>query len=253
MTALNLSVTNRRTQAMIRSWSGQAPIEVNVAIVGALGVGKSAITVKYITRRFIGEYDPDLEDTYCKNEIIDQKEIVLRLMDTHDKAGKDPDRYLKWADAFLVVYSITNRPSFELAHSYLEGISQHQRLASNFDTPTILVGNKVDMERYRQVSKAEGSALATHYDSAFFEATAAEEYESVERIFHEMIREVLREQERCMPLRPLFISEDRSGSRSLRTFARKEPLGNSPVLQEKNSRFKFFNKGKGFKAIFQST
>lgn len=104
----------------------------------------------------------------------------------------------------------------------------------------------------RQVSKAEGSALATHYDSAFFETSAAEEYECVERVFHEMIREVLREQERCMPLRPLFISEDRSGMRSLRTSNRKEPIGN-PVLQEKNSRFKFFNKGKGFKAIFQST
>lgn len=114
------------------------------------------------------------------------------------------------------------------------------------------------MFHFRQVSKAEGSALAAHYDSAFFEATAAEEYSSVERIFHEIIREVLREHERCTPLRPLFISEDRAvlttarnNGRSVNT--RKEPLPGNQTLQEKNgSRFKFFNKGKGFKAIFQS-
>ncbi|KOX71844.1 Ras-like protein family member 11B [Melipona quadrifasciata] len=31
--------------------------EVKVAVIGAPGVGKSALTVRFLTRRYIGEYD----------------------------------------------------------------------------------------------------------------------------------------------------------------------------------------------------
>lgn len=40
----------------------------------------------------------------------------------------------------------------------------------------------------RQISKAEGSSLAHFYNAAFFETSAAEEYNCVERVFHEAIR-----------------------------------------------------------------
>lgn len=84
----------------------------------------------------------------------------------------------------------------------------------------------------RQVSKAEGSSLAHFYNAAFFETSAAEEFSSVERVFHEAIRgmscylfkrllfsndissnwlvEVIREQERYMPIRSLYIANDES-------------------------------------------
>lgn len=32
--------------------------EISIALIGAPSVGKSAFMVKYITKRFIGEYDP---------------------------------------------------------------------------------------------------------------------------------------------------------------------------------------------------
>lgn len=41
---------------------------------------------------------------------------------------------------------------------------------------------------YRQVSKTEGSSLAHFYNATFFETSAAEEFSSVERVFHEAIR-----------------------------------------------------------------
>ncbi len=34
--------------------------EVSVALAGPLGCGKSALAVRYLARRFIGEYDPKL-------------------------------------------------------------------------------------------------------------------------------------------------------------------------------------------------
>ena len=47
------------------------------------------------------------EDTYSKPEQVDNQDILVRIMDTCDKEGKDPERYLKWADGYLVIYSIT--------------------------------------------------------------------------------------------------------------------------------------------------
>lgn len=79
----------RRSKLAVQTYTSTYPglqhAEVNIAIVGALGAGKSALTVKYITRRFISEYDPDLEDTYVKNEKVDQREITVKIMDTCDK------------------------------------------------------------------------------------------------------------------------------------------------------------------------
>lgn len=209
---------------------------------------------------------------------MDNQEILVRIMDTCDKEGKDPERYLKWADGYLVIYSITQRSSFETAQRYLDGISQHLRLTTTYDAPLILIGNKVDLERYRTVSKAEGSSLAHFYNAAFFETSAAEEFNSVERVFHEAIREVIREQERYMPIRSLYIANDESksgnsflthidrsrrlrspgvihhnknGQSSSSSSAGKDGGSNSrPEAAGNNSRFSFL-KGKGFKGIFQ--
>lgn len=63
------------------------PSNLNVAILGANGAGKSALVVKYLTRRFISEYAPYLEDTYQKTEHVDNNEILLNIMDTYDRVS----------------------------------------------------------------------------------------------------------------------------------------------------------------------
>ena len=60
----------------------------------------------------------------------------------------DPGRYLRWADGFLIVYSITHRQSFDTARDYLESISIYLK-GQGRECPLALVGNKIDLERYR--------------------------------------------------------------------------------------------------------
>lgn len=60
----------------------------------------------------------------------------------------EADRYLRWADAFLIIYSITNNRSFVKAKEYLDSVTSYLK-CNNKDTPVALVGNKVDLERYR--------------------------------------------------------------------------------------------------------
>ncbi|XP_030622507.1 ras-like protein family member 12 [Chanos chanos] len=185
------------------------PAECNVVVLGVMGVGKSALTVKFLTKRFISEYDPNLEDTYSTEEIVDQQPVHVRVMDTADQHGPvNCERYLGWASAFLIVYSIESQRSFEGCQQYLEAVTLYTK-GLQPEAPVLLIGNKVDMERYRQVSKTDGSALASRYGCLFFEVSACLDFLSVQHIFHEAIREVRRETERNMPMRPLFIAEDK--------------------------------------------
>lgn len=60
------------------------------------------------------------------------------------------ERYLSWANAFLVVYSINDMESFKGCQLYLQTLSMHKNTFRS-QTPIILVGNKLDMDRYRHV------------------------------------------------------------------------------------------------------
>ncbi|XP_061101650.1 ras-like protein family member 12 isoform X1 [Conger conger] len=183
--------------------------ECNIAVLGITGSGKSALTVKFLTKRFISEYDPNLEDTYTSEEIVDQQPVLVKLMDTADQDGPvNCERYVTWATVFLVVYSIDNRQSFEGCQQYLEAVTLHTR-GIQPKPVLILVGNKLDMERYRQVSKSDGVDLASRYSCLFFEVSACLDFASVQNMFHTAVREARREAERALPIRPLFISEDR--------------------------------------------
>ncbi|XP_011948138.1 PREDICTED: ras-like protein family member 12 isoform X1 [Cercocebus atys] len=207
------------------------PLEVNLAILGRRGAGKSALTVKFLTKRFISEYDPNLEDTYSSEETVDHQPVHLRVMDTADlDTPRNCERYLNWAHAFLVVYSVDSRQSFDSSSSYLELLALHAKETQR-SVPALLLGNKLDMAQYRhptyarasllfpptsipmafrQVTKAEGVALAGRFGCLFFEVSACLDFEHVQHVFHEAVREARRELEKSPLTRPLFISEERA-------------------------------------------
>uniref|UniRef100_A0A8V0Z2D2 small monomeric GTPase n=1 Tax=Gallus gallus TaxID=9031 RepID=A0A8V0Z2D2_CHICK len=117
------------------------------------------------------------------------------------------ERYLHWANAFLVVYSIDDRRSFEGCGRYLDILARHARGCQR-QSPVLLLGNKLDMEQYRQVTKAEGMSLATKFGCLFYEVSACQDFAAVQHVFHQAVRELRREAERSPALRPLFIAEE---------------------------------------------
>uniref|UniRef100_A0A803WFX9 small monomeric GTPase n=1 Tax=Ficedula albicollis TaxID=59894 RepID=A0A803WFX9_FICAL len=56
--------------------------EVKLAIFGRAGVGKSALVVRFLTKRFIWEYDPTLESTYRHQATIDDEVVSMEILDT---------------------------------------------------------------------------------------------------------------------------------------------------------------------------
>uniref|UniRef100_A0A2I3H6D8 small monomeric GTPase n=1 Tax=Nomascus leucogenys TaxID=61853 RepID=A0A2I3H6D8_NOMLE len=128
-----------------------------------------------------------VEDTYSSEETVDHQPVHLRVMDTADlDTPRNCERYLNWAHAFLVVYSVDSRQSFDSSSSYLELLA------------------------CTQVTKAEGVALAGRFGCLFFEVSACLDFEHVQHVFHEAVREARRKLEKSPLTRPLFISEERA-------------------------------------------
>ncbi|CAL8104675.1 unnamed protein product [Calicophoron daubneyi] len=95
-------------------------LSLNISIVGMNGSGKSAVLVKYLTRRFIVEYAPYLSDSYTKNDSVDGQEVTLNIQDTCDSDDMDLDEILKWSQAIIILFSVTSRRSFYRAQELLE-------------------------------------------------------------------------------------------------------------------------------------
>jgi GTPase KRas len=68
----------------------------------------------------------------------------------------------------IVLYSLTDRRSFEETDSFLELIKEEK--GDSF--PVALVGNKCDLEKERAVTSEEGKKKAEKYQVQFFEASA---------------------------------------------------------------------------------
>ncbi|XP_016086786.1 ras-related and estrogen-regulated growth inhibitor-like protein [Sinocyclocheilus grahami] len=173
----------------------QQKVEANIVLLGAENVGKSALTVRFLTRRFIGEYG-DIESIYSHTDKIDGRDICFNIWDSlcpqnGEESGYISDRQLQWADGYILVYSICDRASFNVVRQQVQCIRQaKQKLVST--AQTIIVGNKRDLQHRRTVSSEEGRLLALSADCGFFEVSAAETYHGVLMVFHELF-ELIRE------------------------------------------------------------
>lgn len=162
--------------------------EVKVAVVGAPGVGKSALAVRFLTRRYIGEYDHQSDNRYKHEVLVDNEPVLYEILDTCPKAEDEypSSEIFNWADGVLLVYSITDRRTF----GYVKRVAA-MLAAGDYDLPLYIVANKNDMVHLRQVSTEEGAILARDADCGFAEVTAAEQVLPVAAVFHELCKAVL--------------------------------------------------------------
>uniref|UniRef100_A0A452IRY5 GTP-binding protein n=1 Tax=Gopherus agassizii TaxID=38772 RepID=A0A452IRY5_9SAUR len=106
-------------------------------------------------------------------------------------AAKDDSQWLqnhcmKMGDAYIIVYSVTDKVSFEKAS---ELRIQLRRARQTEDIPIILVGNKSDLVRSREVSVDEGRACAVVFDCKFIETSAALHH-NVKDLFEGIVRQI---------------------------------------------------------------
>ncbi|XP_031148023.1 ras-related and estrogen-regulated growth inhibitor isoform X2 [Sander lucioperca] len=161
-------------------------VPVKLLILGAQNTGKTALCVRFITKRFIGEYDHKKEVTYRCSRVVDQEAVDLEILDIACKESSvaSLESSIRWADGFLLLYSITQRLSFLEVPRLKELIDQTKQ---SLVVPTVLVANKDDLEIGREVTTEEGQRLATDLRCSFRELSVAEVGLGVEAAVFQLI------------------------------------------------------------------
>ncbi|KAM4014438.1 ras-related and estrogen-regulated growth inhibitor-like protein [Anomaloglossus baeobatrachus] len=173
---------------------GHHKAEANILVLGAEGVGKSALTVRFLTRRFIGEY-VGTESIYSHHLRLDGREVSFSIWDSVCPQRPSlqscvSEEQLRWADGFILVYSICDRDSLSVVRQQLQRIRQLKK--RHRSAPVIIVGNKRDLQHRRQISSEEGRLLAMATDCDFFEISAAETYHGSLVVFQQLLESVSR-------------------------------------------------------------
>ncbi|OQR95717.1 ras [Thraustotheca clavata] len=172
--------------------SGQEIIQLSV--LGSGGVGKSALTLRFVRDYFVRDWDPTIEDAYRKTIQVQNQVSLLEILDT---AGQDDFESLRaqWMmdkDAYVFVYSMDSRTSLHELQPFFE---LHQQVNENKRPlpPIILVANKRDVIEQDsakcQVTTEEGRRIAQAYNAKYIE-TSALSGENVPAVFETLVLEV---------------------------------------------------------------
>ncbi|PAA65276.1 hypothetical protein BOX15_Mlig000663g1 [Macrostomum lignano] len=167
--------------------------EYKIVVVGAGGVGKSALTIQLIQNHFVEEYDPTIEDSYRKQVVIDGETCLLDILDT---AGQEEysamrDQYMRTGEGFLCVFAVNNPKSFDDIEQYREQI---KRVKDAEEVPLVLVGNKTDLHG-RTVDVRTAKHLADEFGIPYVE-TSAKTRQGVDDAFYTLVREIRKFKER---------------------------------------------------------
>lgn len=169
-----------------------AMTEYKLVVVGAGGVGKSALTIQLIQNHFVDEYDPTIEDSYRKQVVIDGETCLLDILDT---AGQEEysamrDQYMRTGEGFLLVFAVNSIKSFEDIGMYREQI---KRVKDAEEVPMVLVGNKCDLHSWA-VDMSKAREVAKQYAIPFIE-TSAKTRMGVDDAFYTLVREIRKDKE----------------------------------------------------------
>ncbi|XP_039271758.1 ras-like protein family member 12 [Styela clava] len=129
-------------------WSNEkySSISATVTVFGCSGVGKTALVVRYLTKRYIGDYISGTDITYkCELNFM-RRQVEVQIVDTSGITSKD--RVIDVAknqktdkDVIMLVYSFDDRSSFDFVVDILPHLSEAAPRAS-----LLVVGNKSDLD-----------------------------------------------------------------------------------------------------------
>ncbi|XP_020690168.1 ras-related protein RABC2a [Dendrobium catenatum] len=161
-----------------------------ILLIGDSGVGKSSLLVTFISH-YVEDLTPTIGvDFKIKHLMVGGKKLKLTIWDT---AGQERFRtitssYYRNAQGIFLVYDVTRRETFtNLSEIWAKEIELY---STNQDCIKMLVGNKVDKESDRVVTKEEGIAFAQEYGCLFLECSAKTRA-NVEKCFEELAQKIL--------------------------------------------------------------
>ena len=168
--------------------------------VGDIGVGKTQIINIYNKKQFKEKHIPTFSvDFQIKPIYLNGKKINIHCIDTEGSSDFKEDTgesFVKRADAFILVYDISQRQTFDNLPKYYEMFKfALNDIEERFSKKIIyIVGNKSDLRAKRIVLEKEGKELANKYDAKFIEVSA-KNGSYINIFFDHLIQDILKRDE----------------------------------------------------------
>ncbi|GKT50251.1 GTP-binding protein rhb1 [Colletotrichum spaethianum] len=177
-----------------------------ILLISPLHTGKSSLAVQFVDGHFVDSYYPTIENTFSKTIRYKGQEFATEIVDT---AGQDEysilnSKHFIGIHGYMLVYSVSSLPSFEMVQVIREKILNHlvrrfsaatyqlaNRVSQGTESvPIVIVGNKSDLRpEQRQVSAEEGKRVAEKIQCGWTEASARYN-ENVGKAFELLIAEI---------------------------------------------------------------
>ena len=147
-------------------------LSFKLIVIGDSGVGKSCLTNNAVKNIFDDTYNATVGFEFCTfNVKINDKVVKLQIWDT---CGQELYRSLitnfyRNSSLAVMVYAINSKESFEDIEMWLRELRTH----SNPDAKVFLIGNKIDLENERKITKEQGEKFCKDNKiNEFMEASA---------------------------------------------------------------------------------
>ncbi|KAM6321237.1 EF-hand calcium-binding domain-containing protein 4B [Aegotheles albertisi] len=163
-----------------------------IILVGNSSVGKTSFLRQFCEHRFFPSTAATVGVDYnVKTITVDNTQVALQLWDT---AGQERYRsitkqFFRKADGVIVMYDITAKDTFTAVKQWLISIEE----TTGENVPVLLLGNKTDNEKEREVPMGMGEHLAKDYNLIFYECSAYSGYNTKESVLH--LARILKEHE----------------------------------------------------------
>jgi small GTP-binding protein len=151
--------------------SDSSPNSFKVVIVGASGVGKTAIVNQLVNKTFKEQGTPTIGVEFKSYGLqADNENIKLQIWDT---AGQERFRsvskaYFRNALGAVLVFDLTQKSSYDELNVWINDLNQ--LCAPN--AFILLVGNKSDLNEDRVITENEARETATRYGLEYLETSA---------------------------------------------------------------------------------
>mmetsp|Transcript_6245 Transcript_6245/g.9066 ORF Transcript_6245/g.9066 Transcript_6245/m.9066 type:complete len:226 (+) Transcript_6245:89-766(+) len=187
-------------------------------MIGDAGVGKSSMLLRFTDDSFDEHIQSTIGvDFKVKHVDASGKRVKLTIWDT---AGQERFRtltssYYRGAQGVVMVYDVTRRDSFESLDQWLKEVKLYSP-NNGEGVVKLLVGNKIDREEERAVSREEAENWARSQGMLFLEASAKTKA-GIRQCFMEIVHKIIEDPDlliNTVPGRPkmaLKVDSNRSG------------------------------------------
>jgi len=159
-------------------------------LIGDSNVGKSSILLRFTDDDFEEDHPCTIGvDFKVKLMLWNDKKVGLSIWDT---AGQEKFRsltssYYRGTQGIILVFDVTDRSSFEHLDKW---ISEVDTYSTSDNVVKLLVGNKIDKEKSREVKRDEATRFAREREMMYLECSAKTRH-GIQQAFEELVHKIM--------------------------------------------------------------